>query len=235
MTAYHRELAKLENSGKKLNDEEKVEIRASFVAVFNEMKSALERNDRNLFIELSSRLGRLCKKYHNFASELSVQPIGASKIPLKPNEALFEYQITEHKTFAWLVQNRRIIKNIVIPLSRPDLERKIKEYLGTATKPLPPNKTARYDPNLGQELYSLLLKELLLGSREVEKLIIIPDGVLWDLPFETLVNQASGDEANLKTGENQLLHNSLVIEYYHSATAFQISRENKTEHRYAIW
>ena len=206
---------------------EKVEIRESFVAVFNQMKSALERNDRNVFLELTSRLDRLCKKYRNFGSELSIQPIKASKIPLKPNETLLEYQVTEHKTFAWVVQNRRIIKNMVIPVSRQDLEMKINNYVGTATNRLPPTKTAHYDPYLGQELYSLLLKELLLSLQEVKKLIIIPDGVLWDLPFETLVNQASGDEANLKARGNQPLRNSLVIEYYQSATALQISRQKK--------
>jgi hypothetical protein len=161
-------------------------------------------------------------------------PIEPSRIPLKPNEALVEYQVTEHKTFAWLVQNRRIIKNVVIPLSRPDLQMKIKEYLGTVTKRPLLTKTAHYDPYLGQELYSLLLKELLLSSPAVKKLIIIPDGVLWDLPFETLVNQASGEEATLKARGNQPLRNSLVIEYYQSAKALQISRQKKTEPKYPI-
>lgn len=206
-------------------DKEKAEIRASFVAVYNQAKSALDRNDRNVFLEQTSKLGRLCKKYPNFASELTIQPIKASEIPLKPNETLLEYQVTEHKTFAWVVQNRRVIQNMVIPVNRQDLEMKINNYVVTATNRLPPTKTAHYNAYLGQELYSLLLKEPLLSLQEVKKLIIIPDGVLWDLPFETLVKQEFEDEANLKAGGNQPLRNSLLIEYYQSAKAFQISRQ----------
>lgn len=203
------------------------EIREFFVAVFNQMKSALERNDRTVFLELTSRLDWLCKKYPNYASELSIAPITASEIPLEPNETLLEYQVTEHKTFAWVVHNRRLVKSMVIPVSRQDLEMKINHYVGTVTKRFPPTMAARYDPHLGQELYSLLLNELLLPLQEVKKLIIIPDGVLWGLPFETLVNQASGDEANLKARGNQPLRNSLVIEYSQSAAALQISRQGK--------
>jgi hypothetical protein len=35
-----------------------------------------------------------------------------------PNEALLEFLFTDQRTFAWVVHNRRIIKNVVIPLSR---------------------------------------------------------------------------------------------------------------------
>jgi hypothetical protein len=216
------------------SSKEKNTIRQSFASIFRQMKRALEVGDRKCFLELAHKLDRLRKEYPDYGLDLFRTPIKASDIPLEPHEALVEYQVTEPKTFAWLVQNRRIIKNIVIPLSRPDLETKIKEYLRTVTNGPPDSKTARYDPYLAQQLYSLLLKELLLSSPEVKKLIIIPDGALGDLPFGTLVNQGSEEEATVIARGNQPLRNSLTIEYYPSAKALQISRQKKTEPEHPI-
>jgi hypothetical protein len=206
---------------------ENVGIRKSFVSVYSQMQRALKKNDRKLFSEFTSKLNQLFRKYPYYCSELSVEPIEASKISLKPNEALIEYQVAGNETFAWIVQNPHIIKSIRIPLSRRDLEAKIKKYLGSAPNRPSSSRETGYDPYLGQELYSLLLKKLLSSSPKLKELIIIPDGVLWNLPFETLISQTSGNEATSDPRNKQPLRNFLDIEYYQSATALQSWRQTE--------
>jgi hypothetical protein len=138
--------------------EEKMIIKESIHSVFNQMKYALDFNDRIHFLELTSNLNRLRKEYHDYDSDLHISPLNARQIPLEPGEAFLEYQVTEQKTFAWLVQNQKIKINVIIPISRTDLETQIKNYTGTATSRHVPGKMANYDPNLGADLYDLLMK-----------------------------------------------------------------------------
>ncbi len=206
---------------------EEIKIKELFAYVYKEMGRAIDLNDRKLFLEINANLKKLNKKYFKYLSESSIKPVKPRDIPLNYTEALLEYQVTEHNIFAWLIHNQLIINNSVININLHKLENKINSYLISGNNNLN-NNNAGYYPHLGQELYNLLLKELLLPLRQVKKLIIIPDGVLWKLPFETLINYAFGDGNLLTTQGNSLPEIPLDIEYYHSATELKILRQNLT-------
>jgi hypothetical protein len=211
--------------------EEKNRIRESFVFLFDKMKESLDLKDRNLFLELSHNFNRLSNEKNDYGSEILISPVKANKIATRPEEALLEYQITEHKSFAWIIQEGRIIKNFVIPISQQNLETKIREYLSTTENDRNFKRKISYNTFLSKELYCFLLKELFLSTKMVKKLIIIPDGVLWELPFENLINQVSKNEPNLIALESVRQKNSLIIEFFESATVLYNLTQKKYENR----
>ena len=215
---------------KDLPKTEDVIIKDRLVLTYQKMKMALNQKDRELFLSLNSGIGRLQKdwgrstvqlrrEYPHYYYQFYGKPKKAQDIVLYPYEALIEYQVTETKTFAWLLQEHRIVKTMVIPLSRKDLEGKIMNYLDKLAK------VERRDPRLGAELHRLLIEGLLPLSEKVQKLIIIPDGILFDLPFDILLYQPQQDGDHLKVGETPRLGNIAGIEYYRSANEFQFLRQ----------
>lgn len=88
--------------------------------------------------------------------------------------ALIEYVVTEQKVFAFVVTASASdiqVRAYLVSLSRAEIAQKITAFDNSVT---------------AQELYDVLLKpaEAQIGSRS--KLIIVPDGLLWDVPFEAL-------------------------------------------------
>jgi hypothetical protein len=194
------------------------EARAAFGAVLNQMKAALEEHDRPLFLKLAARFRELRQEYPDYAKEVYQQPLRAGNIPLQPREALLEFLVTDERIFAFAVHNRRVIKNVVIPISREDLEVQVNRYLSSAAPGFTPAQTASYNPELGRELYALLLKDLLLPLPPVDRLIIIPDDGLWGLPFEILIRQAAGEDAAGQAQGREAGREAPAITYYPAAT-----------------
>jgi hypothetical protein len=155
----------------------------------------------------------------NYTKKAYQQPISVGNLPLKPREALLEFLVTGQKTYAWAIHNQRIIKNVVIPLSREDLEIKVNRYLSMAAQGFSPAQTAGYNPELGRELYALLLKDLLLSLPPMDRLIIIPDDGLWGLPFETLIRRAAGEDGAGKAQGGGARRETPAITYYQAATS----------------
>jgi hypothetical protein len=199
------------------------EARAAFTAVLNQMQAALERQDRPLFLKLAVRFQELGQQYPDYAKEVYLNPLSAGSLPLKPEEALLEFLVTDHKTYAWAVHNRRIIKNVVIPLGRGDLEVKVNRYLSSAGNGSTSTQTAQYDSELGMELYALLLKDLLLPLPPVARVVIIPDDGLWELPFESLIRQAAEEDIAGKPGGQKLRWDAPAVTYYQAATPLPAS------------
>jgi tetratricopeptide (TPR) repeat protein len=206
-----------------------VRIKDRLVHIYQKMKTALDHNDRELFLRLTSEGDRLQKDWRratvqlrrknpHYFSQFYGKPTKAQDIALHANEALIEYQVTESKTFAWLLQKHRIVKTMVVPISRKDLERKIRHYLEALAK------VDRSAPCLGAELHRLLIEGLLPASGKVHKLIIIPDGILFDLPFDILLCQPQQDGDQVKAGKAPRTGNITRIEYYRSANELQFWR-----------
>jgi hypothetical protein len=90
--------------------------------------------------------------------------------------------------------------------------------LSSATNGSASPQPAKYNPELGRELYALLVMELLLPWPGVERLIIIPDDGLWSVPFESLIKQASGEDAVLKARGHEAWGDAPAVTYYQAAT-----------------
>ena len=122
------------------------------------------------------------KDYPEYASIKYPQPLKASEIPLKKNEYLVEYEVTDDVTIACVLHKGKIVNSVTIPVSRKDLTKLVKEYRSffqVSRK----SDLAQFDPKTGHKLYTLLLKEIIASVHKDRHIIIVPDEILGVLPF----------------------------------------------------
>ena len=106
---------------------------------------------------------------------------------LMPDVALVEYVLTEKQVFA-LVVSKEHVEGVVLPISTQDLEPKVKLFQDRLFEDSQPS----WQP-LARELDRLLIEPLessgaIAGAR---RLVLVPMGVLHELPFAALQNEAS--------------------------------------------
>jgi len=127
------------------------------------------------------------------------------------DSAVLEYMLGDVRSYAWAV-TRKTVRLAVLP-ARKEVEALVKAYCdGMAAKvtALTPQSTAREQRDRSRKLYLMLLQPLADSFQGVAHLLIVPDGVLAYLPFESLV--ASGQP------ERYLLER-YAISYWQSASA----------------
>jgi len=102
------------------------------------------------------------------------------------DEAFLEYVIDEHKVGLFLITGGRAttkveIKYIGLVIAPKELELKVEQFHRLLAERRPGFET------LGNELYQSLIQPVAGYPRDVKTLCIIPDGVLWNLPFQALI------------------------------------------------
>src|SRR5262249_13614614 len=135
--------------------------------------------------DLHALVARLRQEHPKYAALHYPQPIPPEALPLKDQEVLLEYALGEEATYLFRVKKGGVDKVWRIPVSRIDLERQVQAFLS----PLQQgggSGMAAFSPRQGQGLYNLLLAEALQEITPGTPIIIVPDGVLGFLPFETL-------------------------------------------------
>lgn len=128
-----------------------------------------------------------------YASVKAPPPIGFNRTAelLEPETALVEFVLGEERSFAWVVQAGKLA--VVNLPSRNQLEPLIASFNSTISAKVNSTKAAQAIAKLktqSQPLYEKLFQPLerhLIGAR---KLIVVPDGALAYLPFETLAGNA---------------------------------------------
>ncbi|HST23395.1 MAG TPA: CHAT domain-containing tetratricopeptide repeat protein [Blastocatellia bacterium] len=107
---------------------------------------------------------------------------------LQENETLLEFFTGEERSFAWLVTRNEV--SLAILPSRKEIEKAIRQYLELVTSP-PSNIHLERDltqvRERAEQLFSILFDQLSKRISPGQKLIIVPDGVLHYLPFESLI------------------------------------------------
>jgi tetratricopeptide (TPR) repeat protein len=195
---------------------------------------AYERID-NLLKEKKEEKNRLISKirkdHPEYASLKYPQPLKPSEIPLKPDEYLLEYEVTDTEVFAWLIHDGKVIKTQKIPITKELLIKLValyRSYFQTTKKGK--IDLTRFDPKTGNRLYQLLLEKILLQVPQKQHLIIVPDEILGILPFEALVVKISkgyrikkGREGPIPYGIRYVA-DELSISYYQSATSLATIR-----------
>ena len=101
---------------------------------------------------------------------------------LEKEQILLEYTLGEEKSYLWII---RVDSNNIFQLpAEKEIREKVSKYLAELSQPpQAENQTA----NLGREIFELLLKPAWPVIEKGTQLIIVPDGFLHYLPFETLV------------------------------------------------
>lgn len=108
---------------------------------------------------------------------------------LRTDQALISFFLTRDRSYAWFMTHDRV-RSVALP-GQDEVESKVREYI-KAIRTQPSSLTFRRDVeqqrHLGRELYSLLLAGFADQIKPGQALVIVPDGLLSYLPFETLVD-----------------------------------------------
>jgi CHAT domain-containing protein len=113
----------------------------------------------------------------NFAWHEQPAPLEAIKAALRPDEAILEYVLSDPRSYClWISKKHAGIR--VLTAGRQEIENLTRRYL-TETRA----KTD--DVSLSKQLYALLIGSLPRHAAK-QRLIIVPDGILHLLPFDTL-------------------------------------------------
>jgi CHAT domain-containing protein len=141
------------------------------------------------------------------------EPLGLAQIQreaMKPGERLIEYYLGEKRSFVWVV-SRGQSSSAVLPAAK-DIAALAGAYRKSLTAPVS-SLTMRQAENessrLSARLYEMLLKPVERSLEGSQSLIIVPDGVLYYVPFEAL--QAAGS--------SRYLFERFPISYAPSATS----------------
>ena len=152
-----------------------------------------------------------------YPEPINVQAI-QSKL-LDEHTALIEYLLGEKRSLVWVVTNDRVTTSI-LP-ARTKIEESVAAYrklLGERVSALTLDQSLTRINALGGELYDLLFKPIEKNLRATKVLIVVPDGTLGYLPFESLVT-AFGHARNAYLAER------FAIVYGPSASALVTVQE----------
>lgn len=212
--------------------------------VLTEDKQLLEKETEQLSAmesELEKFIHTMRKEHPQYAALKYPQPLRLQDVPLASNEILLEYQVTEKATYLFVAGYGKLDKNVPqssqkklellklveIPISREELKGKVKDF----RRPFEDTRHINeFDPLKAKKLYELLLAEGVKGLPPEAHLIVVPDGILNLLPFETLVvstekmKKVESGEITAYTGITYVV-DQWRISYYQSATVLGLNRK----------
>ncbi|HEX3085927.1 MAG TPA: CHAT domain-containing tetratricopeptide repeat protein [Pyrinomonadaceae bacterium] len=140
---------------------------------------------------------------------------------LQPGTALIEYFVGEDKSFAWLVSNEKI-SYAVMPAGK-ELQRQVTDYRKLIAEKSADGRKQSADGFAAQsrQLYHVLIQPFEHDLSSIRDLIIVPDGALTYVPFETLLADAGALAKNM---EAPFLLERFAITYAPSASALAAIR-----------
>lgn len=146
-------------------------------------------------MELESLIARFKKEYPRYAALKYPSPFKVDELPLKENEVLLEYELTEKAGYVFVAERHadssvRVKKIVKISKTREEIEGYVNDYVLSMQNPY---KKEAFSPVASRKLYTLLLEDALKGISVEKHLIIVPDGILGLLPFESLATEAGQD------------------------------------------
>ena len=198
----------------------------------------LSRNDNSSSSDMQlieEELFQAEDEYTNLLNQMLLEKVSISKVVspkpfnlnylqdryLDPKTVLIEYFLGEEKSFVFFI-SKNIFEIFELP-SQSEIRNSIKAYLKVLTDPSQENRVIqKASRRLHFDLF-LPLDEIM--PDDVSNLIIIPDGILYYLPFETLLSSPQ----NKMNGENYLI-SRYAISYMPSASSL-IYLDNKKNNK----
>lgn len=188
----------------------------------NQRRILLERleNEENAYMSLLNKMksGKQIKSGLTPFENMSIEEIQNQLLDRKT--AILEFFLGEKESFVFLITKTDfILKSLP---SRASIENSLRAYLKTLSTY--PNREFQ-----GRLAAKRLYKDLFCSFEEtisplIGHLIIVPDGVLYYLPFETLISEAEGTHP-----KQQYLIELYKISYAPSASSFVFLVNKKTE------
>ena len=191
-----------------------------------EREKARSHPDANLLTDLKERLQTARLEFDTFHTnlyaahpDLRVQRAEARPVTMRElsalvpdsQTALLEYVVADEKTYLFVStrsggadKDTAGLKTFALSIKRKDLAEKSAMFR---------NQLARRDLGFGvlaRQLYDLLIKPAQAQLEGKTSLLIVPDGPLWELPFQAL-----------QSGQSRFLLEDHAVSYVPSATVLQ--------------
>jgi CHAT domain-containing protein len=181
------------------------------------LQAWLERKE-GLAQQLQSLIARLRQEHPQYAALHYPQPLPPEVLPLQDHEVLLAYAISEEATYLFRTKKGGVDKVWRLPIRKADLERQVETFL------LPLQQSGgvsieAFSPQQGHSLYRLLLAEALQDAAPGTQFILVPDGILGSLPFESLVMTPGRN-----VQESRFVGEAWPLRYVQSATVFALLR-----------
>jgi len=165
-------------------------------------------------VEYESRLGWTRTDLETTKREWFERPVALKTIQsrLRADEMILEYVLSEPQSYClWISRNATGVEKL--SGGRTRIEELTRRYLSSI-------REKRSDSILASQLYAILLPSFSQLST-TEKLVIVPDGILHLLPFETLRDASSS-----------LLLDNKIISYAPASTVLYVLRNAKNSHNH---
>jgi CHAT domain-containing protein len=193
-------------------------------------RAALQSGLRQSEDEYLRLVARLRAEAPEVADILSPLPVGVEQVQgriLDEKTAILEYFLGDSLSLLFLLTKTGIS---VFPLPpRGKVEQSIQAYIKLLSDP--PRGMWKGAPAAARLYHELLEPALFVLPEPVERLVIVPDGLLCYLPFETLALSQAGDSP-----EGNLLVSKFAISYAPSCSSLLFLKEKKRSdvHRKAL-
>ncbi|MBL8205780.1 MAG: CHAT domain-containing protein [Blastocatellia bacterium] len=144
------------------------------------------------------KIRRANPRYSRIEAPPPIKSANIAKDLLDANTALIEFVLSEKKSFAWVIHRDKIV-SVILPPGK-EIETLVAEYRNefsgrinslTALQAITKQKAQ------GHKLYQKLFQPLDAHLTTARKLVIVPDGALAYLPFETLVSETKNTSTYL--------------------------------------
>ena len=158
-------------------------------------------------------ISSLEKNYHNYFHLKYQPPIHSlneiENETLTSNSALLEYFISDNSLFIFLLKNNSLdIEEISLDVSLNELVNNFRASLS--------NLNFEGFVSSAEKLYSILIKPVKYELNDINKIFIIPDGVLNYLSFESLLSRAPSNSEEINFSDLDYLIKEYEISYYYS-------------------
>lgn len=185
-------------------------------------------NKRIELNNLMKYLAKNYKKYNNLKNTSKVASIKDIQANLTKQEVLIEYAVTQNYIFIFAISPDEVFSTQVAIDN--DFSQNVEKYLEILHQPpsfdkIPKDLILEYS-NYSDEIYEALIEpiESFIDSKE---LIIIPDGVLGYLPFESLITSPFNESFNNFRKLPYMLK-KYPISYHYSSTLFINGTDEKS-------
>lgn len=203
------------------------------------------QNEDYFLSQISSRYIEINKELDSIKNLIKLKNPDYYKLKYKPtltslreiqgllpnNKIIFQYLTGENKTFLLSISNEKAqIK--ILPITTNELTNKCNQYLTYLLKPLDAS-TGSYKQDLDNfstssyELYKLLIDKKIVRNTKTTHFLISADGVLNDLPFETLLT--SKPENPVSFQKLPYLIKDVAVSYIFSGTLYKMMKENSSK------
>jgi tetratricopeptide (TPR) repeat protein len=162
---------------KDLSKTEKDKFPAKHANLFTQVQEA--ESNLNVFVEM------LWDKHTQYASVKYPRPITLKESSLKREECVIIFDVSEEGVGIKRIANKDIAQTGYIKWNSTELESDVRTFREPFENP--DNPKLKFNVDLGKTLYKKLLMSVLAEVPEGTPLIIVPDGILAVLPFESLV------------------------------------------------